>query len=63
MSPIEIAVALAGDLLILAAVVGIVIRRRYRNCPTFVLYLGAVLTFDLLVIFGPAWFYTRMPGS
>ncbi|HXB53907.1 MAG TPA: hypothetical protein VN461_03925 [Vicinamibacteria bacterium] len=60
MSLIEIAVALAGDLLILAAVVGIVIRRRYRICPTFVLYLGAVLTFDLLVIFGPAWFYTRM---
>ena len=60
MSLIEIAVALAGDLLILAALVGIVVRRRYRICPTFLLYLGAVLAFDLLVLFGPAWFYTRM---
>jgi hypothetical protein len=60
MSLIENAVALAGDLLILAAVVGILVRRRYQICQTFVLYLGAVLVFDLLVVVWPAWFYTRM---
>jgi hypothetical protein len=60
MSPIENAVALAGDLLILAAVVGILFRRRYQICQTFVLYLGAVLVSDLLLIFWPGRFYFKL---
>jgi hypothetical protein len=60
MSLIENAVALAGDLLILAAVVGILFRRRYQICQTFVLYLGAVLVCDLLPIFWPERFYFKL---
>jgi hypothetical protein len=60
LSLIENAVALAGDLLILAAVVGILVRRRYQICQTFVLYLGAVLVSDLLLIFWPERFYTKL---
>jgi hypothetical protein len=59
-SLIENVVSLTGDLLILAAVVGILVRRRYRICQTFVLYLGAVLVSDLLQIFGPGRFYTKL---
>src|SRR5258708_33211100 len=58
-SLIENVVSLAGDLLILAAVIGILVRRRYRICQTFVLYLGAVMAYDILVVFWPAWFYTK----
>src|SRR5258708_8049869 len=61
-SLIENVVSLAGDLLILAAVIGILVRRRYRICQTFVLYLGAVLAYDLVVVFWPAWFYNKQSG-
>ncbi|HKC14215.1 MAG TPA: hypothetical protein VKI41_19485 [Vicinamibacteria bacterium] len=57
-SLIQNAVWLAGALLIPVVVVGTLVRRRYRICQTFVLYLGAVLAYDLLVVFWPARFYT-----
>ena len=56
----DIAVALPGDALILAAVAGILYRRRDRNCYTFLLYLGAVLISDLLILLWPEHFYKRM---
>jgi hypothetical protein len=59
-SLIEKVVWVAGALLILTTVVGILVRRRDRLCETFVLYLGAVLVYDLLVVLWPAWFYTQM---
>jgi hypothetical protein len=51
MSLIENAVALVGDVLILVAVLGILARRRYRICYTFLLYLSAVLVSDVLLTF------------
>src|SRR5215470_11396343 len=58
-SLIENAAALGGSVLILAALVGILARRRYRICYTFLLYLGAVLLSDLLITFWPERFYLR----
>jgi hypothetical protein len=58
-SLLENAVGLGGSVLILAALVGILARRRYRICYTFLLYLGAVLLSDLLIIFWPDRFYVR----
>ncbi len=57
-SLIDNAVWLAGDLLILSVVVGILVRARHRICPTFVLYLGAVLLADLPQLLWPERFHT-----
>jgi len=36
--------------------VGLFLRRRYRTCPSFVLYLLVIVTGDLLLILGPRHF-------
>ncbi len=43
----------AGQVLIVVVLSGLFLRRRYRACPSFVLYLLVTLIGDLLLILGP----------
>jgi len=51
---IQAVVAWTGQLLTLAALVGLFVRRRYRLCYAFVAYLLVVLAGDLLLLLGPS---------
>jgi hypothetical protein len=59
MLPHEMVVALVVDAVIAASLVGLVARGRARQCWSFVAYLCAILTCDMLVTLWPARYYTR----
>lgn len=57
MDAARLVIAWAGPLTILVVLTGLVVRRRLGLCYSFVAYLVAVLTSDLLVMLWPARFF------
>jgi hypothetical protein len=58
-NPLQIVISQLVKVALLAALVGIFVHRRHRDCQTFPFYLALVLVCDTLVSVWPELFYTH----